>query len=418
MTLLEALRQPNDASFHFKAQHLEKALPDEPRWNVRSISVLGPSPDEFECDEEWVNYKSGVKAFFKDPSSVKELNAILGTYRQPLNAAEHSWSTLLFHPKHWHLLPTTGLISPRELERLLSREWARLMAIPKRLIELCAQSYGYFRDEQWMLPLVPILRVAVSLQNAGQLDESPLARSILLQADVSKLKATEIHELIDSIQNASTLPDSWAQIIISAVVFTENIDAQRLSKLWNVLNRKRLMYLGRSPFHSPSEENKAYLLMELLENGGDDSLDLAAAISLSLTKVDDKISRALNERIAGALKESEEEKSQKLTQIYALLSSRTTLAESRLYTDAAWFKAAAELSPFVSNRIAEKIVTMPQTLARRDYAALRVSLEKLIEPANGYPDGVAAAALNALIQMDIANRAPLSETMWQLANVS
>jgi hypothetical protein len=104
--------------------------------------------------------------------------------------------------------------------------------------------------------------------------------------------------------------------------------------------------------------------------------------------------------------------------MYALLSSRTTLAESRLYSDVAWIKAAAALSPYVSNRIAEKIVTMPQTLARTDYPSLQVSLEKLIDPASGYTDGVAAAALNALIQMDIANRAPLSETMWQLATLT
>jgi hypothetical protein len=308
MTLFEALQQPNHASLYFKAQSLEKALPHELRWNIRSVDVLGPSPDEFARDEEWATYKNSVQTFFKDPSGVKELNMILGTYRHSVNESEHSWSTLLFHPKHWHLLPTNGLISTRELERLLSREWARLMGIPKRLIELYTRSYvGYFGDDQWTLPLLPILRVAVSIQNAGQLDESTLATTILLQADLSKLKATEIHELIDSIQDASTLPESWAHIIVSAAVFTQDIDSRRLAKLWKVLNGKRPMYFGRSPLVSPSEDKRSYLLSQLLENRDDDSLDLAAAISHSLTKVDDNISRALNERLAAALKVSERE---------------------------------------------------------------------------------------------------------------
>jgi hypothetical protein len=419
MTLLDAVQQPDDVELYFKAQHAETTLPHQPGWRIRSVSVLGPSPTEFDCDADWIKYKNGVKAFFKEPSSVKELNTILGTYQHPPEVGEHLWSMLIFHPKHWHLLSTMGLIPSQVVEELRSREWARLMALPKNLIEFFTQSYGYFEDEEYTLPITPVLRVAISLQNMGQLDDSALARNILLESDFSKLEATEMEVLIHSIENAPTLPESWAQIIISAAVETENIDARVLVNLWKALTGRSRIYLGRSPFVSPSGAKKARLLTQLLETSDVDSLDLAAAIALTVVDLDDKISRILNERIARALQWSAGETSLKKEHIYyALLRSRTTVAEPRLYSDPAWLKAAASLSPFIAKGIAQKIVAMPQNLARADYTALRESLVKLIEPGNAYPSEVATAALNALIQLDIANRAPLSEAMWQLPNVA
>ena len=200
---------------------LEAALPSEPLWTISSVGVLGPAPDQFHSENDWVAYKNGVKTLFSEPTGVSELRAVLATYLQGMNKGERSWTALLFHPKHWKLLANADLVSSQELDRLLSREWASLMAIPRNLIEICQyQSYGFVEEGRQTLPLVSILSVAISLQNAGQLDDSSLARHILLQSDMSKLSGFEINKLIKSIQNPSSLPLSWAQIIMAVVVCT------------------------------------------------------------------------------------------------------------------------------------------------------------------------------------------------------
>jgi len=412
--VLEALRKPNDANSDRQARELEAALPNELRWNISSIAVLGPSPEQFNSEADWVAYKTGMKAYFDNPTGAKELRALIPTHLQPPNRGEHSWTALIFHPKTWEVLISTGLISSRELDRLRSREWANLMAIPKRLIEMCQYySHGYyFEPGRQALPLVSVLRAAISLQNAGQLDDSAIAVNIFSQGDLSNLTGSEINELIASIRNPSSLPMSWAQIIMSVAVCAVGIDANLLSKLWSALNGEKHLL-----FAWPSEETTAGIMTKLLESGDDESLDLAAAISLRLRELDATVSQQLNRRLADTLKSYGGNKLPTRNQVSGLIRSRPTISEAQLYTDPAWYSAADRLSPHLLNRMADKIVSMPQALAEADYLPLRLALGKMIESPNEYPDGVAAAAINALIKMDVASREPLAESMWQVRSV-
>jgi hypothetical protein len=67
--------------------------------------------------------------------------------------------------------------------------------------------------------------------------------------------------------------------------------------------------------------------------------------------------------------------------------------------------------------MADKILSMPQALAEADYVSLRTALGKMIESPHEFPEGIAAAAIDALIKMDVANREPLAESMWQVPSV-
>ena len=183
-----------------------------------------------------------------------------------------------------------------------------------------------------------------------------------------------------------------------------------LSNFWKAIKRDKPVHL----IYGPRDERTSATISKLLEIGDDDSLDLAAAISLQQRDLNATVSQQLNLQLADALKSFGNDKLPTRNHIYGLIRSRGTLSEAQLYTNASWCFAAATLSPFISERMAEKIVTMPQVLPHTDHAALRKALAKMIEGPNEYPDGVAAAAMNALIQMDVANREPLSESMWQL----
>ena len=407
--LFEALRRPDDVDSDLRARKLEAALPSEPSWAIGSFAVLGPSPAEFSCKEDWIAYKNGVKEFFNDSEGVKELTSLLMTYLQPAAESTHSWTTLLVHPKHWEMLLTVGLISATELNRLRACKWATLMGLPNRLIEFYqCHSYGYYLDRRRQtLPLLAILKVAVLLHNGGHLDESTVAVTILYEADPSNLTGDDMNELISSIQNPASLPTSWAQIIVSFAASTSDIDTHRLAELWRALNQVKPIHLL---FAHPVDGTTPKVVMALLETEDKDSVNLAAAIIRQLHELEESASLTINRKLAHAIRKLGIASA---NQVYALCRTRATISEMELYSDAVWCGAAAALSSHMAPRIAERIVSMPHALPRSDYTELSASLAKIIEGAKGFPDVIAVAAINAITQLDVMSREPLNELMWQ-----
>ena len=97
-----------------------------------------------------------------------------------------------------------------------------------------------------------------------------------------------------------------------------------------------------------------------------------------------------------------------------LLNTRATLAEAALYSDAAWLDSVASKIPHFMDRVAARIQSMPQAVPVADYGTRSKYLKPLLDRSKGYPVDVSASALNALIQIDVAIREPISEALWQI----
>jgi hypothetical protein len=59
---------------------------------------------------------------------------------------------------------------------------------------------------------------------------------------------------------------------------------------------------------------------------------------------------------------------------------------------------------------------MPQILKKEEFSSLRVELNRLLSHKEEYSPEISAAALDALIQLDVASCAPISETDWQVGS--
>jgi hypothetical protein len=57
---------------------------------------------------------------------------------------------------------------------------------------------------------------------------------------------------------------------------------------------------------------------------------------------------------------------------------------------------------------------MPQAFAKEQFPSLSVELKRLLSHKEDYPPEICAAALDALIQLDVASRPPISEADWRV----
>ena len=86
---------------------------------------------------------------------------------------------LLFHPDHWNLLIDNGLIAANELVRIREFTWASLMMLPKDLLDIAAYVGSHqYRQKSLALPLVSLMKVALTVHNEGRLRDSSFLLSM------------------------------------------------------------------------------------------------------------------------------------------------------------------------------------------------------------------------------------------------
>lgn len=413
--LFEALQSPNDPTLYRKAACAMNELKDKPSWNIRCDYILGPSPDHFESVPSWLAYKSEMRALFSNPQDASILYDLASTFGNTAKKAGNEWMTLLFPPAEWDLLVSHGLLSAEFITTLRKSKCAKLAELindPWVLITLIR--YSHLPSTTIDIPFCKLMRIAIELHNQGRLIDSAIASDTLALANIEKIIPDELHHLINAIQNLPKFPVTWARPLIEVALATTGIDLRIVSNFWSALNADREEVVWLHPICLANTGKYQAVITELVKLNSDAALDLTVPITSHVHDLLPEISMEINRRAASGLLTSGVSALRRKTLVRCLLRSKPTIEEMKIYGENHVFKAIIESFPLSQIQIAERINAMPQTLTKEEFSTLRVELKRLLSQKEHYPPEIAAAALDALIQLDIAICPPISETNWQI----
>jgi hypothetical protein len=410
--LLEALQHPSEANSDAKARQVENALPEPPAFDLKTEHLLGPARADFADDAAWIEFKTGVRALFADKDKVAELQGILNTYE---DAARMPWIALLFHPRHWRQLEEKSLVGHSDIETLADQAWAKLMALPEKFVEVVTiGSTYYYRRQNIRVPWIPVMQIALSVHAQGNLRESRLLAEMLSRSSYADLDSSEADELFASAAKLDTLPNSWAVLLMALGLFSPNVDIRLLANVWAALNEREQRHLwALRPIDDRSRGTAYPVLQKLIDDGSEPCLLLASELALHFSELNAEVSARLNERLAKHLRDLRTSSLKRTAMINALISTRSTIEEARLYADRQWLNSIESDAARFVIRAADRITALPQTLTRESYVELQSALEEIVGYREEYPLLVSSAALNALAQIELGFKEPLKEQMWQ-----
>jgi hypothetical protein len=301
---------------------------------------------------------------------------------------------------------------------LRASRWAQIIARPKNFIELATafQRYSPRPNAKVGIPFEKLMRIAITLQNRGELIESEIAREILPNTDLASINAEDLNGLIKAVQNASKFPLTWACAFVEVALRIEGIDLRLLSEFWAAVNRGRNDFVWLRLMHQASWARASTIAAELLNLQDDAALDLASRILSRCPEVSPEISFELNRRATSGLLDSELAVGRRSTLVSCLLHSRPTLGEAKLYSELRTFKTISDSIPHANDQIIARLNGMPQTLAKEQFPSLRLELKRLLSQKNDYPPEICAATLDTLVQLDVVSCPPISEADWRVTS--
>jgi hypothetical protein len=408
--LFDSLQNPEDPNLYQKAANAMGVLGDKVAWPLRCERVLGPSPDQFESVSDWIWYKTEMRLLFSSAENSAVLYDVASSFGGTPGRAANAWTTLLFHPTHWDSLISEGLVESEFIATLRKSKWATLARMIKEPEDLTTVfQYSPLAKGTLEIPFLKVMKIAVELHNRGDLKESTIASEALALGRVEKTSADEFHCLIRAIQDPSRFPASWASALIEVVLSTEGIDLSLVADFWAALNsdRKETIWLR---FRNPRFQE---IVVELMKLGSDASLDLSGFIASCGMELIPEVSTELNRRAALGLLSGGLSEARKKTLLRVMLRSNPTLEEVTLYGSHEAFKAVTNTSSHSISQIVGRLNSMPQMLMKAEFSSLRIELNLLLTHKEDYPPEISAAALDALIQLDVASCAPILEADWQ-----
>ena len=413
LALFDALQNPNDAGRDLVARGLEKTLPGSPSWYMTSESILGPSPNEFSSAADWIRYKNSLKEYFSNEGRVKELKPIFESLRNPTEGLRNLWCAMLFHPKYWDILVENGLISISALEKIRKLHWAEMMKIPLNFLTGIEFAGLYSTQKHFTLPLESLVEVALKVHNDGGLRDASFLAAIIRSANFSGLKTDKFHELMSRVKDISRIPDMWMQLFMGMCIHAEPFDARFTADYWVQLNGSNQRHLWALRHYLMLQPEHLHICrQDLLTLGDADSLAMAIQLTNAGRELPEVQAAELNAKITGILSKSNELSPQISSLFAGLLETPPSVNEVELYADNLRFDAL-RLGDY-SSGLANRIQMLPPRVSRAQYPRLAELLKLFLDRSKGYPVEVSVAALNALIQIDIANREPMSEVLWQL----
>jgi hypothetical protein len=415
--LFESLQSPDDPSLYQKAVHAMSVLGEKLAWPFRCECVLGPSPDRFESISDWIYYKAEMRLLFSKTEDTAVLYDLASSFGGTPGTVSNAWTTLLFYPTQWDSLISEGLVESEFIATLSKSKWAMLAGAIKEPVELATVvQYSPLPKVSFNIPFLKVMRIAIELHNRGDLKETTIAGKTLALARVEKTSVDEFHDLIRAVQNPSRFPVSWARALVEVALSTEGINLGLVADFWAALNseRKEPIWLRLMP-HTASEQCHA-IVADLMKLGSDAALELSVLIASRGMEVLPEVSNEMNRRAASGLLSGGLSDARKRTLVRCLLRSRPTLEEAKLYGAYQAFKEVTCASPHSESQMVERLNSMPQILKKEEFSSLRVELNRLLSHKEEYSPEISAAALDALIQLDVASCAPISETDWQVGS--
>jgi hypothetical protein len=347
-----------------------------------------------------------------------DFRSVCETIQDKSQGNSYIWSTLLFHPDYWEGLVNHQLITSEELSRVRDLKWSALMKVPLNLVDIAdfdlSEDYPYNAAG---IQVGRLLDMAIGVHNEGRLRDSNFLAEFILYPMDSGVTAEQIERLLVKLQNPSNLPDAWAMILITTCILTKGVNKKRVAQLWREIDGSSRLHLWFVGAHSPSRVSLTMeWLKDLMDIGDLASLDLAISFHSLIRDMPHNFSQKLNQALAAFLLKSPTLAKEQVVLASGLLNTIATLSEAALYADPVWFESAIPNVPHFPARVGEKIRLMPQAVPRLEYPRLFDCLKPLLDRSRGYPVEVSAAALNALIQIDMAAREPVKEELWRVSD--
>ncbi len=408
-----ALVCPNDSALHLAARTAMEALPEPPTWGLTCDHVLGPPPALFNSDAQWIAYKSGLKVFYDDPAAVRELQATLESFCTQNARVKNAWTVLLFPVDHWDYLSDEGLLCIEEIALLRDTQWARLQALSNGHIEFIVTTPEVYSCVRQRLPVTEVFKVAVRIHKDSRLMDSLILSDVMSILDFESIDPGDMNEILKSIPDPGNLSSSWASTLINVCLRVAGVDLQLIAKFWGDLNAesKRLFWFHYEVTSDLSTTHD--VIRKLLELENVAALDLAARMnSLSPCSPDD-VSSAISVRAATMLLNGELSEEQRSVALNALHHGRPTLLEAQLLADENAFRQLFGPDGLNAGSVAARINVMPQLLPKSEFVLLRQFLGRIVCSEHVYLPQIRAAALEAIIQIDVARCSHLTEADWQ-----
>lgn len=415
--LFAALQQPDDAALFHEARAAMMILPEEVSWSLRCECVLGPSPDRFTSSDDWIQCKADIRALFNNAEELALLNDVASTFASSKDIERNEWMVLLFPPAQWDHLVSEGLLKPERVATLRATAWAKAISLPKDFIRLATVFHDYSSviNAKVGIPFASLMRIAVALHNKGELLRSEIAGEVFVSADVTNINTDEVHEIIKSVQNPSTFPQTWAMPLFEVALRLERIDLELLSALWAAVNRDRISPIWlRWMYNQVNGARTSAIVADLLKLQNDAALDLASQILSPCSDEPSEFSSEMNRRAASRLMDSDLPKDRRAALERCLLQSTPTLEEARLYNNLNSFNAMTDSHLHAYEQIIARLEAMPQTCEKEKFPSLKAELNRLLSRKENYPPEVCAAALEALVQLDVLGCPPISEADWRI----
>ena len=95
--------------------------------------------------------------------------------------------------------------------------------------------------------------------------------------------------------------------------------------------------------------------------------------------------------------------------------SNPTLEEAKLYGNLTTLGIVRNFDAQRDEQIAARIKTMPQSGRGKIIQSLKVEMNVMVSRKEEYSPIICAAALDALVQIDIANCLPITEECWRVS---
>jgi hypothetical protein len=412
--LFESLQSPDSVDLYLQAAKAMAILGNDLAWSLRCEVVLGPSPLDFGSQSEWKAYKSEMRALFSSAGEIAVLRNVAATFASATASSKNEWLILMFPPSQWHLLVSDGLVNAEFIDKFRGSRWEKIGNLVKGQVEIAGLvEHTLQPDLSVSILFLKVIRIAVELHNKGTLFDSSLAGDLLGLARLDQAHVDELHRLIKSVQNHAVFPASWAKAVVEVALSSDGVDLKLISEFWESVtsNRDIKLWLRMIPTMEPYRYYK--IISDLLEVKSVAALELISFIAMSDREPIAEVSKDLNRRAASGLCSNGLSDSRIGTHVHCLLCSKPTIEEAKLYGACDVFKRVRSAARHFDSQVVERLRSMPQFLSREDYPALKIELMRLLSRKDEYPPEVSAAAIDALIQIDISVCAPISESEWQ-----
>jgi hypothetical protein len=414
--LYAAWARPSSVECHENAKRLEAQLPEKPSWEYLCETVLGPSPCEFASGAEWVGYKKLLSDSDGRVALFRDLDEVARTFPA---SEQREWLTLLFPPSQWDELEARSLVSSDTLLKLRNKSWLGIADCKVGVGSLLTLGGDEeISSDGISSVLIEVLAMAVELHNSGRLRESDVAGMLFGTIPAGQHDPTSINEVLAPLERLEMVPPCWASAFMDSLTTTRPIDPKMIARLWKespqLRDDKFWMNFGLDSAMADVVDALAHVIGELVVEDVSLVADIVAQSMYGRLELTQVMSKQVNSIVCTELMSPNLQKERAMRLASCLLRTTQSVEEAALYADAA---SMARISEFglLGLGLAERLKNISPALQRDELLKVEEILTEIVGNREQYPVEIGPAALHSLIQVDVARKAPLSDSDWQIA---